>query len=66
MRPNNSFKPTLLRGRPGVVRSRYHAAAPTAQRGLTQALDRCRTNFVVEARSAAKPHSAEARLLRTR
>ena len=37
-KPNNSFKPTLLRSRPGVVRSRYHAVSSTTQRGLTQVL----------------------------
>ena len=38
-KPNSSFKPTLLRSRPGVVRSRYHAVSSTTQRGLTQVLE---------------------------
>ena len=38
MRPNNSFKPNLLRYGNGVAKKACHAVASTAQVGLTQAL----------------------------
>ena len=62
-KPNNSFKPNLLRYSKSVAEKACHAFASTTQVGLTQALG-SRSIEALKDKSKAPPHAKCPRLLR--